>query len=279
MLENSLVDGGDGARARARALGGTLPFFVAALGMTWALQLPALLAQQGILPGPVERYLLPAVLGGFGPLIAAVLAARIEAGGAGMRDLLRRVRIWRMNPAWYLVALGLFAGIYLAGSAVYRLAGGDEAGRWLYLPEHPQHVAAMMIIPLGEEPGWRGFALPRLQARYGPLRASLVLGILWAAWHAVMFVLQEATPLVFVVAMANIVVGSLVFSWIFNRTRESLLLAILAHVGVHLNNPFRALPDNVTPFFVYTAAIAVAAAALVLIDRRAFRPPSHRTLS
>jgi uncharacterized protein len=274
MLENSLVHGGD----RTRALGGTLPFFVAALGITWGLQLPALLAQQGIIAGPVERYLLPAVLGGFGPLIAAFLAARMEVGGAGVRALFRRIRIWRMSPIWYLLAVGLFAGIYVIGTATYRLLGGDNAGRWLYLPEHTQHLAAMIIIPLGEEPGWRGFALPRLQERYGPLKASLVLGFFWAAWHAVMFVLQGATPLVFVVAMANILVGSIVFSWIFNRTRESLLLAILAHVGVHLNNPFRALPDNVTPFFVYTAAITVAAA-LVLVDRRAFRPPSHRALS
>jgi len=273
MLEHSVVHGS----YRAHALGGTIPFFAAALGITWALQLPALLAQQGVIPGPVERYLLPAVLGGFGPLIAAVLAARMEAGGAGVRALFRRMRIWRMNPIWYLVTLGLPAGIYLAGTAVYRLFGGDDAGRWLYLPEHAQHVAAMIVIPFGEEPGWRGFALPRLQERYGPLRASLVLGIFWAAWHTVMFVLQGATLLIFVIAIANILVGSIIFSWMFNRTRESLLLAVLAHVGVHLNNPFRALPGNITPFVVYTVAIAIAGVALVLFDRRAFGPPEPRS--
>jgi membrane protease YdiL (CAAX protease family) len=256
---------------RARAAGGTLPFFAAALGITWLLQLPALLAQKGVIPGPVERYLVLAVLGGFGPCIAAVLMARIEAGRAGVRALFRRMRIWRISPVWYCVALGLFAAIYVAGSAVYRLFGGDDAGRWLYPPEHAQHVSAMIIIPFAEEPGWRGFALPRLQERYAPLRASLVLGIFWAAWHTMMFVLQGATPLIFVIAILNIVAGSIVFSWIFNRTRESLLFAILAHVGVHLNNPFHALPDNITPFVVYTVAVAVFAGAIVLIDRPAWR--------
>ena len=274
MLEHPVSHANQGAPV----LGGTLPFFVGALGITWLFQLPALLAQQGIIAGPVERYLLPAVVGGFGPLIAAVLAARIEAGGAGVRALLRRIRIWRMSPLWYLVALGLFAAIYVAGTAVYRLFGGHEAGRWLYLPENAQHISAMIIIPFAEEPGWRGFALPRLQERYGPLRASLVLGLFWAAWHAVMFVLQGATPLVFAIAIANIMVGSVVFSWIFNHTRESLFVAILVHVGVHLNNPFRALPGNVTPFVIYTVAIALAAAALVMVDRRAWllRPPISR---
>jgi uncharacterized protein len=258
---------------------GTFPFFVGALGITWLLQLPAVLAMQGVIAGPVERYLLPAALGGFGPLIAAVLAARLEAGRPGVRALFGRMRIWRMSPVWYLVAIGLCGAIYVAGTTVYRVFGGDDAGRWLYPPETPQHVAAMIVIPFAEEPGWRGFALPRLQQRYGALGASLVLGVLWAAWHTMMFVLQGATPLVFVVAILNILAGSVVFSWIFNRTRESLLLAIFAHVGAHLNNPFHALPGNITPFAVYTVAIGVVAVLLVLVDRRAWAVRSPQLIS
>ncbi|HMI84551.1 MAG TPA: CPBP family intramembrane glutamic endopeptidase, partial [Polyangiaceae bacterium] len=145
--------------------------------------------------------------------------------------------------------------------------GGPDAGRWLYPPENAQHVSAMILMPLVEEPGWRGFALPRLQPRYGKLGASLLLGVLWAFWHTMMFILQGATSLIFIVSIANIIAGSVVFSWIYNRTRGSLFIAVLAHVGVHWNNPYHALPDNFTPFAVYTVAIAVAACAMVLGDR------------
>lgn len=261
-------------RSTSSAGGGkekTFVFFAAALGIIWVLQLPALLAKVGVIAGPVERFMLLGGLGAFSPLIAAILAARLESGGAGVRELFARLAIGPVGAIWYVVALGIFAAIYVAGTAVYRALGGADTGRWLYLPENPQHIVALILMPLVEEPGWRGFALPRLQERYGALRASLLLGVFWALWHTMMFILQGATPLIFVVSMANIIVGSVVFSWIYNHTRGNLLLAILAHVGVHWNNPYHALPEKMTPFVVYTVAIAVAACAMVLGDRKVWR--------
>jgi membrane protease YdiL (CAAX protease family) len=253
-----------------RPAGSTFLFFAAALGITWLLQLPAVLAKEGLIAGPVERFMLPAALGGFGPLVAAILAAGLETAG-GVRALFARLRIGNVDVIWHVVALGIFAGIYVAGTAVYRAFGGTDAGRWLYPPENAQHVVAMIVMPLVEEPGWRGFALPRLQPRHGALGASLLLGALWAFWHTMMFILQGATPLIFAVSIANIIAGSVVFSWLYNHTRGSLLIAILAHVGVHWNNPYHALPQKMTPFFVYTIAIAIAACALVLGDRKVWR--------
>lgn len=251
---------------------GTLFFFAVALGMTWGLQLPAVLAKWGVLSGGVERFMLPAALGGFGPLVAAVLASRRSgaAGGAGTRELFRSLGAWRVGAHWYAIALFGFTAIYVAGQAAYRLLGGTGAGQWLYPPETAQHVVALFLMPLVEEPGWRGFALPRLRRRYGVFPASLLLGALWALWHTMMFILQGAAPLDFAVAMLNIFAGSVVFSWLYERTKGSLLLAVIAHAGVHLNNPTHALPAHLTPFVVYTAAIAVAAAALVALDRGAF---------
>jgi hypothetical protein len=182
------------------------------------------------------------------------------------------MRTWRVGIGWYAVALGLFAAIHVAGTAVYVLLGGQHAGRWLYPPENGQQIAAMILMPLVEEPGWRGLALPRLQQRHGRLGASLLLGVGWGFWHTTMFILQGSTSLTFAIAIVNIIAGSVIFSWIYNRTRKSLLLAVLAHAGVHLNNPYHALPGNVAPFVVYTAAIAVAAIALVIADREAWRP-------
>ena len=249
----------------------TLPFFLVALGITWLFQLPAVLALRGIIPGPMDRFMLPAVLGGFGPLLAALLVSRFESGGPGVGVLLARLRIWRVNPAWYVVVLGIFAAIYAAGALVYTLLGSSVGGHGLYLPENSQQVAAMIVVPIAEEPGWRGFALPRLQQRYGALKASLLLGIVWGAWHTTMFILQGFSPAVFAIAVVNILAGSVIFSWIYNRTKGSLLLAILAHVGAHLSNPTHSLPGNLVPFVVYTVAVGVFACALLVGDRRAWR--------
>jgi len=88
MLDHRSRDAGDMAKGAPQ----TFLFFAAALGITWLLQLPAVLAKEGVIAGPVERFMLPAALGGFGPLVAAILAARLEAGGAGVRALFARLR-------------------------------------------------------------------------------------------------------------------------------------------------------------------------------------------
>lgn len=244
----------------------TVPFFAAAFGITWLLQLPAVLAQIGILPGPVERYMLPAGLGAFGPLLAALLVARFEPGG--VRALLRPLGIWRVGAGWYAVALGLPAAIFLAGMAVYSLFGGD-AGPWLYPPADGQRIAAMIVFPIGEEIGWRGLAQPRLQRRHGALVASLLVGVGWALWHLPMFLLAGLPPSLILISIVLIVASSVVYGWLYNRTQGSLLLAILFHAGGHLNNPSQALPGNVTPFVIYTAAFVVAAGVVAFTSRNA----------
>jgi membrane protease YdiL (CAAX protease family) len=246
---------------------------VAALAITGGLQLPAFLAQRGIIPGPMERYFIPMGLGAFGPLLAAVLVARRGAGRAGVRALFRPLRTWRVGLRWYLVALGIFGGIYVAGTAVYLALGGTGAGPWIYPPDNAERIAALLVFPVGEEIGWRGFALPRLQERHGALAASLMLGVAWAFWHTLMFLLAGLSPIMFAISIGNIVAGSVIFSWIYNHTRGSLLLAILAHVGTHLNNPAHALPGALTPFVIFTVGVCAVACALVLLDRAAWRAP------
>jgi membrane protease YdiL (CAAX protease family) len=253
---------------------GTARFFLIALGFTWLLQLPAALAQLGALPGGVARYMGLAGLGMFGPLVAALLAARHESGRAGMRALLRELARFRAAPPWYAVALLMCLAVHVAGTALYRLGGGGDEVQFLYLPENPQHWVALLFVPLVEEPGWRGFALPRLLRVYAPLSASLRLGGLWAAWHLAMFVVQGMTPPAFALALLNVVAGSVLFSWLYARSAGSLSVAIVAHAGAHLNNPTHALErGQLTPFVVYTAALCVAALIVVAVDRSTFARP------
>ncbi len=254
----------------------TLPFFLAAYGITWGLQLPAVLASRGVIAGPFERFMPLVGLGALGPLLAAVLVSRFERDGAGVRALFRPLRIWRVGAGWYFVALLLPGAILVAGMAVYTLFGGRHGGPWFYLPLDKEHIAAMIMFPIGEEIGWRGLALPRLQDRYGSLRASAILGVAWAFWHIPMFMLAGITPAIFLLTIPFFFAGSLVITWIYNRTNASLLIAVLVHVGAHLNNSHRALPGNEIPAIAHTVAYCVVALALVLLDRKAWRAGAAR---
>jgi uncharacterized protein len=244
-------------------------FFLLALGATWLLQLPVVLAQRRILPGAVGYYMLPAAIGGFSPLVAALLAAHRENGRKGIRQLFRSLRPIGVGWPWYPGALLLFGAIYVAGVAACQLFGIADSVPWLYLPEMPQHIVAMVLVPITEEPGWRGYALPRLQVRFGTVRASLILGVLWAAWHTMMFLYPGPSVFGFAVAVLNIVAGSVVFSWLYNRTHGGLGIAMLAHAGAHLNNPAHA--QNVLPLGVYTIALALVGCALIVFDRNAWQ--------
>jgi membrane protease YdiL (CAAX protease family) len=239
-------------------------FFAIALGGTWLLQLPALLAARGVLPGGVAPYVLPATLGGFGPLIGALVAARIEGPGR-VRGLFASLQPRARLAGWYLVALLAFPAIHVLGEATCRLASGTAAGAWLYPPSTPQQWSALLLMPLVEEPGWRGFAMPRLTERYGWLRASWLVGVAWAAWHAVMFALQGFDMQSFVLGMIMISAGSVVFGWFFDRTRGSLLAAVMAHAGVHLDNPTRALPRQLWAYTAFTAAVCATAAVICVL--------------
>ena len=243
----------------------TGPFFALAFGITWAVQLPAALVALGVLPGPIDRFMPLAGIGAFGPLIAAVLVARRSPGGA--RGLFAALRT-KVGAHWYVVALLLPGLILAAGMAIYKLLGGD--GSLVYPPTDGQRIAALIVFPIGEEVGWRGLALPRLLQRHGPIAASVILGVLWGLWHIPMFVMAGGTAQVFAVSMVMLVAGSFMFTWLFNRTGGSLLLAILLHMGVHLSNPNLALPDGM-PLIVYTIAMCVFAVGIVRVDPTAWR--------
>jgi hypothetical protein len=130
-----------------------------------------------------------------------------------------------------------------------------------------------MMMPVVEEFGWRGFALPRLLARHKPVVATALLGALWSLWHLMMFLFATTSPTLLAVSFLNIVVGSFSFTWLFLRTRGSLLLAILLHVGAHLNNPAHAANSSV-PMTIYTVGLLLAAGLTVLLDRRTWSAPA-----
>jgi membrane protease YdiL (CAAX protease family) len=154
-----------------------IPFFVLAYALTWPL-IPL------VSVSPLWGF--PAL---FGPALAAIIVAAVADGRAGLRDLLGRVARWRVGARWYAVALALPAVLALAALGLHVALGGQgsfELGGLSVL----NFVVFVLIV--GEELGWRGYALPKLLAERSVLAASLILGALWGAWHLPTFFVPRA---------------------------------------------------------------------------------------
>jgi membrane protease YdiL (CAAX protease family) len=167
----------------------------------------------------------------FGPFLAALVVLAITHGRAGVLGLLRRMVHWRVAPVWYVAALGLPVAITLCATVLNvflgaRAPSSAELGGWAGLL--PTFFLILLIPGLGgtwEEPGWRGYALPKLQAGRSALSASLILGVLWAFWHLPLMVVGQVnwSDIVLVVA------ASIVSTWLFNNASGSVLLLMLFH--------------------------------------------------
>jgi membrane protease YdiL (CAAX protease family) len=268
MLEAAVTDSGSNSQSNSSAW----PFFAVAFAITGLTQLPAVLAMRGIIAAPFASLIPFVAIGAISPMLAALIISRFEPGAAGWRSVFRPLRKWRANPAWYVLALCLPGAILMIAMAALQLVSDHNVGPWIYPPRTAQAITGMIVVSLGEEIGWRGFALPRLQKRYGPLMASLMLGVLWAIWHVPVLLLAGIHSLTTLLLMIPFfTAGSLVFTWIYNKTQAGLLLAILAHMGAHLNNSHQSLPGNVTPFTAHTIAFLMLALALVLGDRKSWQ--------
>lgn len=253
--------------------GNVTAFFVLAFAITWCLQLPAVFAKEGLIPGNAAVYLPFAMLGIFGPAAAASLLTAREAGRAGLRRLFGGLLEWRAPLRCYLVPLVL-PGLLLTG-ILWLLGVAGRGGPVTYFPEAPRFVLAF-VIAFAEELGWRGFALPRLQRRVGPFAASGLIGVLWTLWHVPMFV-GAGIPLSYLLVLTLLITGgSFVHTWAYNRSGGSLLVAVVAHVGAHLNNSNLAMPGDALPVVVH--AIVYAGLGLVLLWPRDATVSIRRTL-
>ncbi len=226
-------------------------YFVLAFAITWGLQAPALFS------ATPNKWMALVGLGAFGPMFAAMIAS------GDVRGLFRQMKIWRVGIAWYLAALFVPGGIFVVAAAIY---GHGEP--LLYGPNNPAFVLAAIVFPIGEEVGWRGFAQPELRKRFGPIATSVIIGVVWTLWHIPMLTMQHVSPALYGVFFPFMICGSIFITWIWEHTNRSLLLAVLAHVGAHLNNPGHAMPARSLPMVIHTIAYVVLAIALVTFDRK-----------
>ncbi|MBM2622739.1 CPBP family intramembrane metalloprotease [Actinoplanes sp. LDG1-06] len=223
-------------------------FFLLTFGLTWLFWLPYVLSANGL---GVFPWRFPSVLGSsqtlgllpgayLGPVTSALLVTAVTQGRPGLRRWARRLVRWRVGLRWYAGVLFVVPAVMVASTLLLPDAAADmtfpsAATLVAYLP---LLVLQVLTTGLSEEPGWRDFAQPRLQARFGPLTGSLVIGPLWGAWHLPLFFTEWAgwpdvdwrMPAEFVLSS---VLLSIVLTWVFNRSGESLPLAMLLHANVN----------------------------------------------
>ena len=209
----------------------TVVFFALAYAISWSLWLPAVL---GGLSSSSSLVFALFVVGACGPSLAAILLTALREGRSGVKALLGRLLAWRVGLRWYAIVLLGTPALGLLAVALHALFGGPPLGfspavPWFILPV--AFLLGLLGGPLNEEIGWRGYALPRLQADRGALASSLVLGLVWGLWHLPAFFMagtsQSELPLL--PYLACVVALSVLFTWLYNGTGGSLVLAVLAH--------------------------------------------------
>lgn len=253
----------DRSRRRSTGVSATIrrhpltSFFLLAFAITWA-------------PVPAGSFMAA------GPLLAAVIITAVVDGRPGLRALGRRMILWRVGWQWYAAALLVPLTVVLTsgGLAVAFGAPGSVFGR-LQISSLLLLFALRLVVPImspiGEEPGWRGFALPRLLAGRSAFEATLVLALIVALWHVpLIFLPSEDLPPIFLLATVAV---TFFYTWLLMGTGGSVFITIVAHAaeGV-IGNRFTGSDgfsgtDETHWILLYTAGWCAVAIGLLLLNR------------
>jgi len=215
-------------------------FFGLALLITWTIEAPLIAAEYGWIKRPVPMAL--HYLGAYGPMLAAIVTTALGQGAAGLKELLSRVTRWRVGWGWIAAALLSPALLFVVGILAARLVSGDwpslrQLGQVNYLPNLGLGAWLLWFLTfgLGEETGWRGFALPRLQRTRSAGSSTLFLGLFWIVWHLPAFFYldtYQALGLWMLPGFAfSVLCGAVVYTWLYNSTGGSILMAALWHAS------------------------------------------------
>jgi membrane protease YdiL (CAAX protease family) len=257
-----------------------ITFFVLTYLLAWILWLPLVILRDTI---PAPQGLVLALLGSAVPSLLGIVLTAIVLGRGSLRKLLGRLLIWRVDPRWYLVVV-LGPAALVGGIVAFNALLGGPAIR-VNVPLLAAVITlAFHIFPgsaLGEEIGWRGYALPRLQAGRSALSASLILGVIWAFYHLPLFFTGQAfrSPSILVPFVISGIALSVILAWVYNSTGGSLLLVVLLHATANLPLTLFLEPLGsraMLPFLLYVGLLVVAAILVVIVAGPAHLSRTHR---
>jgi membrane protease YdiL (CAAX protease family) len=242
-------------------------YFVLVFGIEWLLVL---------LLSPLLPPMITLLIGSWLPNAVGVLVTWVAGGHQGLRELFSRVVLWRIGLKWYAIAL--FGPILMAFLAIglYRVLGNAAPD----LVPASQLVTVLLSAAftgaMGEELGWRGMALPHLQARWNALISSLILGVLWGLYHLPSFLLsglplKDMPLLPFMIAALGL---TILVTWTFNRTGGSLIPVFLYHSAFNFIGNAAGIYGTPDLFWLLVGICSVAAMAVIALDWARFTRPS-----
>lgn len=209
-----------------------------------------------------EFWVLP---GAWGPTIAAIVLTFSQKGKKGMKILVRKLLIWKVPFQYYLFAIFIIGVVGIVTVLIYKIFGGDfpstevilngmgldsgQVGLAILLSPAFFLINTLLGGPIAEELGWRGYAQSALQQKYNPNTSGVIIGFLWALWHLplIVFLPKAVGHLPMLVYFPLMTAMGVIFSWLYNQSRGSVLLAILLHGGMNFTLGFLGTDVFTTP--------------------------------
>jgi membrane protease YdiL (CAAX protease family) len=248
-----------------------ITYFALAYLITWAIKAPLVAHAQGFIswtPSPYLHY-----IGGFGPMLAAMIMTLLISGQAGLKELAGRMFQWRIGLKWLAIVILGMPVLFVISLALIGVATGSFPDPKYFeqyeipgLPFIGIWVMYVVCYGWGEETGWRGFALPRLQGRWNALQSALLLSVVWAGWHLMDFFQRQT----FIELGAfgtfgwfmGLVCGSILFTWLYNSTKGSVFAVALMHGILDICT---GIPNAGMVAYAMSTLIIVIAIALVIV--------------
>ncbi|HEX3155203.1 MAG TPA: CPBP family intramembrane glutamic endopeptidase [Candidatus Angelobacter sp.] len=248
-------------------------FFVLAYVFAWLCYLPPILTSTGLgiihANVPIKLFL---EVGAWSPTVAALCIQWLTE---------RNFKICCLHTSWKRALLGSLMGLALAMFAIVVLPAfalskaSPLALHWsefVTISTWGAYLSSFVTGPINEEPGWRGFALPRMQARFGPLAASLLLGLLWAVWHFPLFVIRSWAAVPMWAFSAYVIAVSVLIAWGMNSSGFSIIAPVLMHATSNSSPPlmeklFQGLPMRQHDTAIYLGVVVGVALAVILLTK------------
>lgn len=251
-------------------------FFLLVFGLTWPFMIVDALGSHEVLSFRLSTPLM--IVMGYMPTLAAIIVTGLTKGKDGVRDLFGKLLIAKVGLRWYFVAILGYAAV-CAGAIGIANIFGESFVPFLSenLPQFSSPVETVLSVTVmfilislvnGEELAWRGFALPRLQAKYNALTSSVILGVIWGLFHLPLFFTltgssqSGASIIGFLISTVSMTV---IFTWMYNHTRGSVLLAYFLHGATNTWTQVFAIDHNVNPLVSGAMTGLTVFVALILI--------------